>query len=186
LQKDACKHSHIPERLKRQDRPVIDTFEIGEELYYRCDPKDLVNPFIKSPVELSHNRSGPLSEPLSFPEDVLFNIVATNDFDRYPDKVVCTLTIKGLTDERRYRKLFSQTKNGQEFSAVLELLHDPEVCMYPHSVFRLWINDELITIQNANSTISKLDKLRTFIKQELASMIKQRQVDQHSSFSNKL
>ncbi len=174
-----CTLDYIPDRLVMGDKPVIDTFEVGEYLYRRCHPADLENPFRTiSPIELSHNRAGLKQEVLCNPDDVLFSINEGEEFHTYESMVVCTLEIKTLTQNNIYCKQYTQKKDEKDITATLELLHDPEPCMYPHSVFRVKINGETITLQNYKETLKKLNEIRNQIKDEIVSMIKRREVSQ--------
>jgi hypothetical protein len=110
--------------------------------------------------------------------DVLFNIRHDNPQERYVDFEICTLKIKSLNEEMFYRKHFSETKQDIVYNATMELLHDPHECMYPHSIFRVYFNDEIVTYDNYKVTIAKHQKIKTSIKEELASMIRRREVQQ--------
>ena len=50
--------------------------------------------------------------------------------------------------------------------------------MYPHCVFRVWVNDELITYNNYENTVKKLSYIKLQLKEELAYMIIKREVSQ--------
>lgn len=176
-----CSLNYIPDRLKRNNRPIINKFEIGEFLYMRCPPESLSNPYRSiSITELSHNRSGLKSEILCNPEDVLFSILEKEHFEKYANKEICTLEIVSLNESNNYRKTFKEEKESIEFEGILELLHEPEQCMYPHSVFRVWLNNEIVTYDNHKNTLGKQTKIRNRIKEELASMIIQRRVSQEN------
>jgi hypothetical protein len=116
---------------------------------------------------------------LSEENDVLYSIKPEEPFEKYPDRVVCTLEIVSLNEEKRYCKEFRQVKNEKELIAILELLHEPEPCMYPHVVFRVWLNDERVTYDNYKETLYKVKQIRTAIKEELASMIRRKIVSQN-------
>lgn len=183
-----CSISYIPVRLKRNNRPIIETFEVGEHLYMRCNPTDLENPYKNiSITELSHNRAGLQADILCNPDDVLFSIKTEELVEKYTDKVVCTLRVISLNEGNKYKKVYKQTKKDTgtnqdiEYTGVIELIHEPEPCMYPHCVFRVWVNDEKITYDNHKHTLSKLHEIRAHIKEELASMIISRQVSQTGS-----
>lgn len=177
-----CTLEYIPARLKRDNRPVIPIFQVGENLFYRCKAEHLENPYKTiSIAELSHNRSGDLNEPLSQADDVLFNIRQDDPIERYLDLEVCTLEIKSLTPQNIYKKHFSEIKANISYSATMELIHGPENCMYPHSVFRVYLAEEVVTIENYKTTLAKYQKLKTSIKEELASMIKRKQVHQNEA-----
>lgn len=174
-----CAIPYIPTRLQTNNRQPIEEFEIGESLYMRCKSDVLVNPYKgMSITELSHNRSGSNNNILCNPDDVLYNIVPENIFEKYEGLEVCILDIKSLNGDKKYRKYFSETKNGQEYTGAIELLHEPEPCMYPHSVFRIWVNNEKVTYENYKETLTKVNKIRNSIKEELASMIRKRELRQ--------
>lgn len=174
-----CTLPYIPSRLHTKNNPIINTFDIGEFLYRRCNPEELANPFKTiSITELSHNRGGLTSQPLCNPSDVLLSINQDEDFEIYGDKVVCTLVIKSLKENNTFKKEYTQEKGNQVYTCFLELFHDPVSCMYPHCVFRVVINEEIITYHNYKNTLGKLTQIRNELKEELASMIIQRQVNQ--------
>ena len=154
----------------------------GEFMYRRCKPEDIENPFMNiSITELSHNRSGSKNSILSIPEDVLFNIVPSQDKEKHEDLVVAKLMIVSLNEENKYLKQYEQIKDGQKSIARMELLHEPEPCIYPHCVFRVWINDNMVTYDNYKFTLNKLKQLKTEIKEELASMIIREQISQNDA-----
>jgi hypothetical protein len=175
-----CEISYIPERLHSLDRPPINKFAVGELLYFRCTSEELDNPFTKiSIAELSHNRSGEHGS-LGGQDDVLFNILPGNNFERYPGLEICTLQIVELKEDGTYSKDFQQEKNQQLHNANLQLIHDPLPCMYPHCVFRVTLDGTLITKSNFKDTIGKLKEIKNKIKQEIASMILIKEVSQNS------
>jgi len=182
---EECPLAYIPDRLKTFNRPAITRFDVGEFLYRRCKPSEIENPFKSITItELSHNRSGLKEDTLCNDYDVLFNINAEEAFEKHVDKVVCTLKIVSLTENNKYRKEFTQRKNEMDYVGVMELIHEPESCMYPHCVFRVWVNDEVVTYDNRKQTIDKLSEIRTRLKEELASMIITKQVNQNAAPSN--
>ncbi len=179
---EECHLSYIPARLHTNDKAIITEFEIGEFLYRRCNPEELENPFKGITIgELSHNRGGLNNNLLCNPNDVLFSIREYEDFQIYEGKVVCPLKIKTLTENSSYIKEYTQTKDNTEYKCVMQLIHEPEPCMYPHCVFRVWINDTIVTTKNNKTTIDKLTEIRTKLKDELASMIRKRQVSQNDN-----
>ena len=174
-----CKIPYIPSRLQTNDRPVIEHFEVGECLYMRCKADALNNPYKDiSITELSHNRSGLKENILCNPDDVLYSIKEEEEFEKYESRVVCTLEIIHLTINNSYKKVYTENKNGTIYTGILELLHEPESCMYPHCVFRVWLNGEKVTYNNYKSTLSKVQQIKTRMKEELVSMIRRRQVSQ--------
>ncbi len=157
---------------------------MGEELYYRCKPEVIEDPYkTQSIAELSHNRSG-TGQSISLPNDVLYSIKVDEDFETYVDKVVCTLVIRDLTPDNRYDKWFEQDKNGRVVCANIQLIHVPETCMYPHCVFRIWLDGVLVTMDNYKTTLGKVNEIRNRLRFEIASMIYNKEVSQAISFSD--
>ncbi len=139
----------------------------------------LKNPFKNTSItELSHNRQGPKSDICSLAEDVLYDIVGKTIKGVHEDLVVCTLKIQSLNINKTFKKEYKETKDGIEYTCVLELFHEPEPCMYPHCVFRVWINGIKITYKNYKDTISKLTIIRGNLKEELASMVITKEINQ--------
>jgi hypothetical protein len=180
-----CELNYIPTRLHTDNKNTVSQFTVGEFLYRRCEPEILANPFRSiSLTELSHNRGGDNSNALCNPTDVLFSIKEEEDFEIYSNKVVCILEIKSLTSQNEYKKEYTQVKNGENYSCVMELLHDPLPCMYPHCVFRIKLNGEIVTYANYKETLDKLKSIRSSIKDELASMIITKSINQGDSISS--
>ena len=174
-----CNLDYIPERLHRNNRTPIDIFEIGEQLYMRCHPHVIENPYKDiSITELSHNRSGLQSETLCNPRDVLFNIKEEESEQQYSELMVCTIAIKSLNDESKYFKIFRDDKNSVESVGSIELIHEPEDCMYPHCVFRVKLNSKIVTYNNYKQTLKKSNRIRAAMKEEFASMIVQGKLSQ--------
>jgi len=179
-----CQLRYIPINLHYESKSIIFEFEIGEFLYRRCKPEELENPFQSiSITELSHNRSGDAKNPLCAENDVLYNI-SNDENERYINRVVCTLEIKSLNENKGYKKTYSQQKNDKKYFCSMELIHEPDPFMYPHCVFRISINDETITYENYDSTIKKLNQIRNQLKDELASMILRKQISMNDNPSN--
>ncbi|CAN5326048.1 hypothetical protein BH09BAC5_BH09BAC5_00760 [soil metagenome] len=180
-----CELEHIPGELHKGNKVTIESFEVGEEIYRRCSAEQLENPFIGgvSICELSVNRRGIAPDFISQPNDVLLNITGIGD--PILNKVVCTLTIKDLHPvSNTYEKSFEQTKENPQthlpvlYRASMKLIHEPEICMYPHCVFRVWLNGELVTMDNYRGTIYKVKKIKTELQMALVEMIVQRQISQ--------
>lgn len=173
-----CDLEYIPVRLKTLDKEALETFSIGEHLYYRCKPEVLENPYKGiSVAEVSHNRSGE-NNTISNVEDVLYNIVPGLNFEKH-DLEICTLEIKDLNQENKYHKEFPLDPDPKITStATMDLLHDPHPCMYPHSMFRVYLDGELITLENYKGTLNKSPQIRSMIKHELAKMILRKEVSQ--------
>jgi hypothetical protein len=175
----SCHLEYIPVHLYQEEhKPLLKKFAVEDILYRRCAPELLQNPYkAKTPVELSHNLGTVLGNFLSHRRDVLWSIKEEESFKRYNESI-CTLTIKLLREDGSYYKEFEQQKNGMNYRCVMQLIHDPEPCMYPHCIFRIWINGELITTANSNQTINKLKVIKRLVKQELARMIITREIRQ--------
>lgn len=165
---EPCQLHYIPDNLKTKGRTPIHSFYVGELLFMRCDAEDLNNPYNSITLaELSHNRRGKERHPMSNPSDVLYNIKSDVNFEKYPDKSICTIKILDLTETHIYDKSFQDS----EKIATIKLIHDPLPCMYPHCVFRISYNGEIVTYDNYKQGLKKANKLRNQLKIELASMI---------------
>lgn len=166
-----CKLEYIPKRLHKNGRIAIGEFQNGERLYFRCNPNEIDNPYLKiSLADLSHNRSGFPVGNLSERDDVLWNIVQSKNFERHTDKGICTLEIEKM-EYNKYHKSFTQDKNGTVNTAYFELIHDPEECMYPHCIFKLTLNGEHIKIETYKESLKRLSEIKDQIKHDLAAMI---------------
>jgi hypothetical protein len=173
-----CELNYIPEPLHWNEKPVLTEFQVGDLIFRRCNPKELENPFQAISLrDISNNLGTNLGNIISEKDDVLFNIVPEDEIERYKDKVVCTLEIKSLTANNQYIKYFQELKNGNTNNCTIQLLHDPLCCMYPHCIFRIWVNGEVVTKENYEVTLNNFNKLRTLIRQELATMIRRKSIE---------
>jgi hypothetical protein len=162
-----CQLTYIPKRLHTNDKEPVEVFNVGEFLYRRCKPEDLLNPYNSiSLAEISHNRAGEKLHIVSYENDVLINIVKDLGFERYDNMVVCKIKILDLTANGQYNKSFNDDKGNV---AKIMLLHEPEPCMYPHCVFRVWYNEEVAKMDNKQYT--RNNQIRIKLKHELAGMI---------------
>lgn len=173
-----CPLKHIPENLQTKDKPTVHTFEVGSELYRRSSKEEIENPFAKiSIADVSVNRSVLNGQKISEECDVLLNIRDSSP-EKF-DQQVCLLRIKDLKDDNTYDKIFKQEKDGVTRIARFILSHVPEPCMYPHCAFRVFLDGvEIKDFKHYNSTINKLKKIKTELKQDLATMIVQREISQ--------
>jgi len=168
----ACTLQYIPEILHTNDRQPIEVFTVGEFMYRRCKPEYLDNPFGNiNLTELSHNRSGFGDQILSDENDVLYSIKIYEEIEIYNDQQISTLEIISLNQENKYCKIFEQMKDGNKIIARMDILHDPEPCMLPHCIFRIWVGDDKITSDNYKVTLKKFNEIRNKIREELTSMI---------------
>ena len=172
-----CVLKHIPERLHTNSKPIINEFKVGEEIYRRCKPEELENPFTSiSIADLSVNRQG-MDKEMSQPEDVLINILECGA-ENY-NLEICTLEIKSLLENNTFHKEFTEEKNGVKFKAEMKLIHAPDCCMYPHCEFRVWLDNEHITISNFSIKLKKLKGIKAELRHELAKMIIQKEIRQN-------
>lgn len=151
-----CNLDYIPLHLHWNNRPVIDKFEVGEKLYYRVNPDEVVQipyKFLEKTLsDISVNRSG-LSNRYSNKEDVLFSISEKENFKKYEGKDVVSFN---LVKEKLFPySIESQDKNNK---LEIQLLHAPLACNYPHSIFRFILNDKIQTFDNFNFELGKSNK----------------------------
>lgn len=145
-----CDLPYIPLELHSDGKPLIKEFAIGDIVYRRCKEEELENPFAGiSLTELSHNLGTNKTAKISEKTDVLYSIKAEDDFETYTLEV-CTLKIISLNPANVYSKPFEENKGGVKHIAEIEFLHDPVSCMYPHCIFRIWLNGEIVTHENYN------------------------------------
>ncbi|HUH73624.1 MAG TPA: hypothetical protein VLZ75_04390 [Chitinophagales bacterium] len=153
-------------------------FRIGDLIFRRCNPNEIENPFQSISLrDISNNLGSNCGNIISEMDDVLFNIIPEDELEKYTGKVVCILEIKSLNENNQYIKYFQEIKNGNSNNCTMQLIHDPLCCMYPHCVFRIWVNYEVVTKENYEVTLSKFNKLRTTIRQELATMIRRNSIE---------
>ena len=166
-----CNLEYIPIQLHTEDKPIIDKFEIGEKLFYRCKPESLCKPYDNISLrDISHNRN--FNDDLKFgSENVFFNIDELDDRMHYADLKFIEFYIKNLLEETTYSKIFS----SKDLVAKITLKHFPVPCMYPHSVFEITFNGQVVDKDNYNLTLGKgnaiRSNLRSLIRQELTSII---------------
>jgi len=172
-----CSLHYVPERLHWNDKPLLISFQLGDLIYRRCKPEDLENPFkYISLRDISNNIGSCQAIQVSQPDDVLINIDEDSKDELYDGQITCTLQIIELTESNDYQKFDSQEKNGHTYQSKVKLLHDPLCCMYPHCIFRIWIDDVVVTEENYNDTLQKLKIIRTKIRQDLALMIRRGEI----------
>lgn len=174
-----CNLQYIPSRLHWGEKELLTSFQIGDVIYRRCKPEELENPYKDfSPLcEISHNLGTCCKTQISEEEDVLYSIIEDEDFEKY-ERVTYQLKIISLNEESRYSKVHFEVKNNVENIGRIELQHDPVACMYPHCIFRLWLNDEIVNRDNYKNGLGRLNKLRTEIRHELTTMVYRKEIDQ--------
>ncbi len=174
-----CSLEYIPSRLHWNGESIFEKFHIGDLIFRRVKLGD-ENPFETiSLCEVSNNLGTYQNDPISEPNDVLFNITSNDLSQIYEGHTVCTLEIKGLNQNNQYEKEFIEEKDGKVYTSIMRLEHDPISCMFPHCIFRIWLNDEIVTRTNYDLTLKnrKLNRIRTAIRQELATMIRRKAID---------
>lgn len=175
-----CKLEYIPERLHSNDKPIVQTFLEGEELYYRCKEDECSRPYDKiSLYDISHNRN--FNDPENFQKsDVLFNIIEDDERELYDNFNTSVLRIQNLQGSPTYTKQIP-SREDPELIVIIKLLHDPIPCMYPHSVFEVSINGVIVTRENYDSVLNlrnkKYKNIRSDIRQELTSIIQTGNID---------
>jgi hypothetical protein len=175
-----CPLIYIPEHLHTKEKPIIETFKIGEKLHYRCKKDEFKKPYDKiSLYDISHNRN--FATPDDYPEtDVLYNILVDDPIERYDGLEIVTLEVKDLQEEKTYIKTLT-SQNDPDLKAVIILKHSPEPCMYTHSVFEISINGIVINRANYSLHLNKKNRthknLRSDIRQELTSIIQTGELD---------
>jgi hypothetical protein len=173
-----CTLNYIPKSLHWNEKPVLTEFQVGDLIFRRCNHQELENPFKTISLrDISNNLGTNFGKIISEKDDVLFNIVPEDEIEKYAGKVVCNLEIKSLTLNNQYEKNFLEIKDGKNNNCTMQLIHDPLHCMYPHCIFRIWVNNIVVTKENYEVTLSKLNKLRTYIRQELATMIRRNAIE---------
>ena len=138
-------------RLHWNDRPEIPEFSQEEKLYWRVKPGKKHDPpycYFKEPTlsDISVNRSGQ-NNILSNPEDVLFGFTPAEP-ETYTNYDVAVFNIPS------HEEVKIEHREG-EYHLKLDIIHDPLDCNYPHSVFRFWLNDIVVTILNREETLHR-------------------------------
>ena len=145
---------YIPNHLHWDDKPVLDDFSVGEDLFYRVSPEKIKGTpyeFLKvSLAEISLNRSGIKDNFISSREDALFNISPEDSNEKYDDKKVVAFSLvkEGLFPQTLYSR-------NNEINVKINLLHDPVPCNYAQSIFRFFYNGEKMTINNFGDLLGK-------------------------------
>jgi hypothetical protein len=180
-----CNLPYIPIHLHSVGKNIINSFSIGEELYYRCNLNECTKPYQNiSLYDVSHNRN--FNDCQTYPkDDVLFNIDPNNPEERVLGKHINTTLIKSLSINNTFEKSLV-SESDKNITAHIKLIHDPNPCMYSHCVFEISLNQIVINKQNYSSELNKSNKtyknLRRDIRQELTSIIYSSLIDNNSDF----
>lgn len=175
-----CPLEYIPTHLHTESKPLVEEFVVGEQLYYRCKGEFCKKPYDNiSLYDISHNRNFN-SPDLYNKEDVLYNILPDDPLERYENLNISTLVITKITNDITYIKELVSSFDVN-LKVVIKLIHQPVACMYPHCVFEISINNQVITSDNYNDLLNKRNKtyksLRKSIRQEITSLIQSGQID---------
>lgn len=177
-----CNLEYIPSHLHLNDKPIVDIFNVGEKLFYRCFPQNLDRPYDKiSLKDISHNRNFNDDENFGF-ENVFFNVIEDDENEKYVDYNHITLQINNLQGKSTYSKEIIKVNHLNETIKVIVILkHSPIACMYPHSSFVIIVNNIIVSDENYQETIGKDNKfysrIRSEIRQELTSIIQTGEID---------
>ncbi len=118
--------SEIPVHLHKGSRPVDPVFS-DEELLYRRIRRPLIGLLPDALdfdlTEMSVNRELYSNQP----EDVLWNINASSATDHFHDQGIVSFPV------REVRAVHLRHPQLDEY-CVMRVMHQPEDCMYPHSV----------------------------------------------------
>lgn len=164
-----CTLPHIPERLHTKERLALKEFFIDEELYWRCKPKIELPYSAITLSDVSHNRQGHSENIISESLDVLWNIDASKDFEKYEYDIV-VLKIKELLPNHTFSKQFEE----DNYKVSMSLIHEPINCNYAHTIFKFIFQlDTEVTFKNYDDTLGskKAKKIRSLCKIEIQKMI---------------
>lgn len=124
-----CSNETIPEYLRKNGRPVVNTFEDGELVYRRVEKNPIISPDGRAINSLafrldddSYNRDAFCSDYM----DVLYDEVHINDKYYFKKWAVVAFSHSSFT------KIYTldDPKDGREFH--ISIIHSPRDCMYPH------------------------------------------------------
>ena len=183
-----CSNSLIPERLHTNDKPEVQNFDVGDNVYRRCNDAWIDDPFGQvSLYDLSLNRATLAGETVSLPDDVLLNIEAESQDNLYYKEATITLTIMEVDAAigSYYKLLSSQsdtlsdgTVRDHELSILLK--HDCLACNYAHCVIELRYDGEVVNKDNYSALLGKkkgaAKRLRNAARIEIEAMITYRQL----------
>lgn len=128
-----CTDIGIPEYLHTKDRSVDSVFNIEEQIFRRFQTAQPINIWLEdSQVSAaifplkddSYNREKYSKAPC----DVLYNINAKNKTDHYFNSGIISLTCGQIQNELRFKSII----NKEEIEVMFNIIHKPEVCIYPH------------------------------------------------------
>ena len=177
-----CNLEYIPSHLHTVDKPTVNQFSIGEKLFYRCLPQNLAKPYDTiSLKDISHNRNF-CDDDRYGSENVFYNVLEDDNREKYDGYNFVTIIVNNLEENTTYTKEFIKVNHLNEtVRIILTLKHSPIACMYPHSVFEIRVNDEIVNDMNYENTLGKDNKffsrIRNEVRQELTSIIQIGKID---------
>jgi hypothetical protein len=150
-----CTISDIPEQLHRNGRPVVPDFERDEFIYRRFINSNEAEIFKLQDTSVNRSKFS------QSPSDVLFNI---KDGRRYFNQGIVQLKV---SDVERI-ECSHPTLPNQRFT--LKLIHDPEECMYPHSIIGVYLNGQKIEKIKPNQVKTAIRDSLMAIKKQIKSV----------------
>lgn len=128
-----CDELGIPKHLHRHNRQVDPNFDKKEYLYRRIPPGELLaNGQISASSLRIHKMSVNRGKYTKFPKkDVLYNIKSNEHFFTWG---IVKINVGFLE-----RLKFDHPKKENHIY-TLKVIHEPEECMYPHSIIEILLN----------------------------------------------
>ena len=127
--------------------------------------------------DLSINREGKKNHPISKPSDVLYDI--TESENEFYQTSYIILKINEISKPYYYKKkIIQKDSDNKSHEVIIELIHDPLPCMYPHSIFRFFHDNQIVTKENFKNTLGKKSqkRLRQKCRDSLTRMIVEKKV----------
>jgi hypothetical protein len=148
-----CSQLGIPKRLHRLNRPSVGVFKATELLFRRYNPTQITDPGLAdAAVNFRHDgMSVNRSEFSERPDDVLFN---TKQGGRHEDHKYLTFGLGYLTDFS-----WEHPCTKEKYSVKIE--HDPETCMYPHTLVKLLKGKKVV--EGIGSLANRIALKETFV-----------------------
>lgn len=164
-----CNLKYIPDRLHTNERPIINSFNIGEKLFYRCH-KVVEKPYDTIPLyDISHNRNFN-SNSNCLDDDVLYNILPNDERERYELPYI-TLTVLEINKDNIFTKEII-SRDDSSIKVRITLIHSPIPCMYSHSAFEIKLNENVvINRNNYKKTLGRKNILYTNLKSDVRQIL---------------
>jgi hypothetical protein len=124
-----CSSLGIPARLHQLSKSPVEDFDASELLFGRYNPEEIVDVGLAA-AAISFQNDGMSVNRGRFcnsPEDVLYNVTEGGKHYGHRYLIFSTGSLLGF--------LWRHPDVPQDYS--LKVVHDPEQCMYPHSLVKL-------------------------------------------------